>query len=440
MFYLYRPAIFDGDEDDNDRITGGREWDRERWWYKLARVCQRWRTLILGSASYLSLYLVCTLGTPVAEMLAHSPPLPLIVDFNAERDITTEDEEGIILALGHRDRVSRLRLQIPFPNLQRLIMAMDEEYPALEYLILGSWMDVEGATLILSGTLQAPHLRHLALRGFALSLGSRLLTTAVGLVTLALVVSHPSIYLQPDFLLQWLSFMPQLETLLITFSFPVPNRDVERQLMQMPAMTHVTLPNLRWFVFQGVNAYLEAVVHRITTPRLEKLDIHFFFQLTFSVPCLLQFMSTAENLSFDSAEFNFGFSGEQVTVGAFPREEAKTHALSISVLCWHLDWQVSSVAQISNALGQIYSAVEHLTLAHWIHGRSSEEHNEVDRAEWGLLLRPFTSVKSLHVDEGVIKELSRGLRLNDGELPLDLLPKLQELTYSDGDTGDDFNS
>ena len=127
-------------------------------------------------------------------------------------------------------------------------------------------------------------------------------------------------------------------------------------------------------------------------------------------------------------------------MGAFPREEAKTHALSISVLCWHLDWQVSSVAQISNALGQIYSAVEHLTLAHWIHGRSSEEHNEVDRAEWGLLLRPFTSVKSLHVDEGVIKELSRGLRLNDGELPLDLLPKLQELTYSDGDTGDDFNS
>jgi hypothetical protein len=89
----------------------------------------------------------------------------------------------------------------------------------------------------------------------------------------------------------------------IAFSFPVPNRDVERQLMHTPITTPVTLPNLRWFEFQGVSAYMEAVVGRITTPRLEKLSIQFFKQLTFSVPRLLQFMNTTENLRFDSAEF-----------------------------------------------------------------------------------------------------------------------------------------
>jgi hypothetical protein len=42
--------------------------------------------------------------------------------------------------------------------------------------------------------------------GFALPIGSRLLTTAVGLVTLHLVMVHPSTYFHPNTLLQWISF------------------------------------------------------------------------------------------------------------------------------------------------------------------------------------------------------------------------------------------
>jgi hypothetical protein len=54
---------------------------------------------------------------------------------------------------------------------------------------------------------------------------------------------------------QWLSFVPQLEMLLIRFLFPqaVPNRDVEREVMHTPITTHVTLPDLRRFRFQGVS-------------------------------------------------------------------------------------------------------------------------------------------------------------------------------------------
>jgi len=58
------------------------------------------------------------------------------------------------------------------------------------------------------------------LEGFALPVASRLLTAAVGLITLALSVGHPSAYFQPDILLQWLLFMPQLEVLIIAFFLP----------------------------------------------------------------------------------------------------------------------------------------------------------------------------------------------------------------------------
>jgi hypothetical protein len=372
-------------------------------------------------------------------MLAHSPPLPLIVDYDDEyRDATAEDEEEIILALELRERVRRIRLGMPVPNLQKLIMTMDQEYPALEYLIMGPWTDDDSTALILPETLQTPHLRHLLLRGFSLPIGSRLLTTSVGIVTLCLSVYHQSAYFQPNILLQWISFMPRLETLAITFESPVLNHDVERQLMRMPIMTHVTLPNLRWFWFQGVSAYLETVVHWITTPRLEKFHIRFFKQLTFFVPSLLQFMNRTENLRFDSAKFEF-FS-DRIFVEVYPPEMAKMYALCICVDCCQLDWQVSSMAQISNSLSQILSPVEHLALRHREHSTLSEEHNEVDRTEWRKLLRSFSNMKTLHVDDGLVKELSRCLQLDDGDGEL-LIPKLQELSYSgSGDTSDAFTS
>jgi hypothetical protein len=184
-------------------------------------------------------------------MLDHSPPLPLIIDYDEEDDdITAEDEEAIIRSLEQRDRVRRIRLRLPVETLQKLIVAINEEYPILEFLILASLEqgDTVQSVLMLPEALQAPHLRHLLLGGFSLPIGFRLLTTAVGLITICLAILHPSTYFHPNTLLRWISFMPQLETLVIFCFFPVLNRDVERQLMRTPITTHVTLPtSSRWY-------------------------------------------------------------------------------------------------------------------------------------------------------------------------------------------------
>lgn len=115
LFSLFRPSLFEGNQDDS--VPRG-NWLRERWWYKLVHVCKRWRHLILGSVSHLGLCLVCTRGTPVANMLARSPPLPIIVGFEDENhDLTAEDEEGIVLALQHRSRVRRIYFRMPVASL-----------------------------------------------------------------------------------------------------------------------------------------------------------------------------------------------------------------------------------------------------------------------------------------------------------------------------------
>ena len=427
IFYLYRPAIFDGDGDDilEECIMKGNICDREKWWHKLAHVCQRWRNLILGSASYLGLCLVCKTGTPVADILAHSPHLPLIICYDdKDCDVTVEDEEGIFLALEQRDRVRCIRLLIPTLMMQKLLslMAVHVEYPILEYMVVGSL--TEDRALMLPEVLQAPRLRHLALIDFAFPTGCRLLTTAVGLVTLYLCLNHPSIDFQPTVLFQWLSLMPQLEILVIEFS----DRDVERQLIHEPITTHVTLPNLRWLRFHYVGASLESLIRRIAAPSLKYLIILFGEQRTFSVPYQLQFLNTTIDLEFSHAEF--GFLNEGVSVDLKPREKAETYTLSICIYCQHFDWQVSSMVQICDLLSHLFSTVEHLTLEYMVHEQSSKEHNEVDRTEWRNLLRSFGKVKTLRIDHGLVGEISRILRPDGEELPLELLPELQELTIT----------
>ncbi|KAI0286295.1 hypothetical protein BC826DRAFT_1108980 [Russula brevipes] len=135
---------------------------------------------------------------------------------------------------------------------------------------------------------------------------SPMLSIATNLVTLLLQKLHRSAYFHPNDFIQLLSFVPQLETLRISFLAPVPNRDVERHLLFTSMTTHVTLPSLPSFGFKG-------------------------------------FMGTTENLSFRSAKLMF--HREAVFLRAYPQEGAKIYALYLQVGCNHLDWQVSSAAQ-----------------------------------------------------------------------------------------------
>ena len=398
------------------------------------------------SASHLRLSLVCARGTPVAEMLAHSPPLPLVIDYlDQNHKVAAEDpdEEGIILALRHRDRVRRIRLRKSIPVLQKIINSLNGEFPVLEYLYVRYRkflrpMVEHNTSLNLPETFRAPHLRHLLLRNFDIPIESPVLTTMGNLVTLSLSTIPSSAYFHPNALLERLSHMPQLEILGITFHSYYPSRDVERQMLSMPIMTHVTFPNLRWLAFQGASAYLEALLPWVAIPLLEKLQVYFFNQLTYSIPQLQQFMSTAENFRLKTATLNF--RKDYLHVKAYPHKGARIFTLSMLLGGRHLDWQVASAAQVFHALGTVSSAVEQLTLESDRPFILSEWNDEADRTQWRELLGSFGSVKALQVGYGLVAQLSRALQPGKGELPTELpLPELQELSYfSTGASPNDF--
>jgi len=203
--------------------------------------------------------------------------------------------------------------------------------------------------------------------------------------------------------------------------------------MQSPITTHVTLPYLHRFGFTGVSIYLEELLPHLTTPLLERLEVQFLNQLTFSVPRLLQFMTTAGNFRFNSVRLLFYH--EAVAVFIFPTAETTICSFEVDVYCEHLDWQVSSAAQIFNVLSPLFSDVLDLTLDYKEHTLSSEWHNQVDRTQWRDLLRAFRNVKTLRVHNGLVRDLSRSLQL-DGEPPPELLPELTELVCPAGSVDD----
>ena len=342
IFSFCRPVILDAENESNStRILGGGEWNRERWWHRLVQVCRRWRYLLLDSAFHLQVSLVCARGTPVADMLAHSPPaIPLIIDhFDDDGNLTEEDEKGIILALQNRDRVRRIRIIKPTPILQKLIMALDGEFPILEFLSI--WHQryhqpvIEKITsLDLPKTFRAPHLRQLLLKNFATPIEFSQLTAMGNLVTLFLTKIPSSAYFHPNVLLQRLCTMPQLEVLWIGFNH---GRDVERQLLHTPIVMRVTLPNLRWLGFLGSSAYIEVLLPWVTAPLVKMLRIHFFNRMIYSIPRLRQFMSTARNLQVKTLRFEF--QKDCLRVLAYPHLGATLHNFDLDFGGRHLDWE-----------------------------------------------------------------------------------------------------
>jgi hypothetical protein len=436
VFHLYQLHI----QEEYGDVNGRRviDWRRQRWWYKLAQVSRQWRYLILESRTVLDLHLVCTYGVPVADMLAHSPPLPLTIFYwNRIDEMTAEDEQGVLLAVSHSDRVHHIALYMPAPDLYKFMPAMDGPFPILERLHIQS-RTREETGLTLPVTFQAPNLRRFELWYTALPIASPLLTSTGSLVELSLGGIPRSAYFPPGYILTRLSLMPQLARLTILFHSPLPNCDVVRQLLDIPIMTHVTLPNLRFFSFRGVTAYLEGLLARISTPALRVLNVFFFNQLTFTIPHLLQSMQTSENLIFDAVMLGFG-SGF-VGLIADPRQKQWQHPLYLQIECRHFDWQVASTIQILATLSPVISLVEKLSIRHEEHNQSSEWHNQVDRIQWRELLTPFSNVKVLHLEKGFVglKGFGDSLPSGDGEMAMEILPNLEELSYSDNDIGGAF--
>ena len=230
--------------------------------------------------------------------------------------------------------------------------------------------------------------------------------------------------------------MPQLEVLWITFDPSSSREYADLDVTDMHNVTHIPLPNLRFFHFIGFNTYSKAFLSQIAAPHLEAVTIAVWEHWEFPVRHLSEFLSTSEDLKLGSASFTFNGGGAKLLV--YPNETAKVPALDIHVRSSR-GHMVSDVAQISNALSPLFSSIFCLTLDYEGNCFCPVFEGRPNPADWRALLRSFSNVKILFVYKGVVEKLSRSLRLDDGGSPNDLLPELDCIMYSpSSDNADEF--
>ena len=251
-------------------------------------VCRRWRQIIFESPHRLGLRVRCTYGTLVKKdiLICQWPNIPIAIDYCSPLiDTSPDDEENIIIALEHTDRVGYLGLHLTDSLLGRLATLIQKPFPALTHLTIIS-ESIDGHTPVLPAEFlggSAPFLQRITLSSISFPALPTLLSSARDLVTLNLCQVPPTDYISPEALVAYLAALPRLETFDIRFQSTSPYPDQMQPHSPHP-ITRTVLPALTVFQLDAAGKYLEDFIARIDCPRLSSFYLVYFVQF-FQVDC-----------------------------------------------------------------------------------------------------------------------------------------------------------
>ena len=369
-------------------------------WPILARVCRRWRQIILASPLGLNLRLDCTHGTPVLKLLDCWPVLPINLKYGGVPNLdppAPEDDDNIIAALKQSGRVSYIGVTITSSLLDKLA-AISEPLSELEELVLLSQDNVQRT--LPSTFLWGPRLRTLHSTRIAFPSLPPLLLPCQDLVDLQLHEIPNSGYFTPEEFASALSGTPQLRSLTLhLLSFP---RRRSYLGSPPPPGERIVLAALTHLKYRGTSKYLDVFVARIEAPRLGDIEITLFSQPTIDALQLSRFIQRTEiHTSFSHATVET--SAHAISV-SFTNSDGFT-PLRLQISCKQLDWQLSCMAQICDQISPFLFHVGDLRINT---AQLPDEQVDVDGEQWVDLLRSFK------FDAGKIFWV-------DGELTADIL-------------------
>ena len=381
-------------------------------WIPLVHVCQRWRSIVLGSPRYLYLRLHWVPKTK--GKLDVWPDFPLVAGDGDLSDLGNVDSNCMnnVIALlpEHSKRVCEIGFVVPSKRISKTLAAMEVSFPELTDLWLSSTHRVPVAPdSFLGGS--APRLRSLHLGCIAFPELPKFLSSATHLVSLSLQTIPPSGYIAPEAMAACLSTLTSLKELSLGFEYSFLQALPLRNRHLAAAATYSVLPALTYFAFLGFSEYLEDLVALIDAPQLYKFNIT-FFEFTIDTPQLALFISrTTRSKAPDTAKVVFG--GPWVILTSRTFQQARYNA---EIVYGGRDRQLSSLAQVCSSLLPALPTLENL----YIHDTcllplAWQDHS--DNMLWLRLLHPFTHVKNLYLCKETASRIG---------------PALQELNSSTG--------
>lgn len=414
-------------------------------WHRLAHVCQGWRSVIFASPRRLNLRLVYTYKKPVRKDVECWPSLPISIWYPRlvlYHPLSPADEANVISALEFPDRICEINLTLTRPLLEKLTPLMQEPFPALKFLQLGS-RDLMESLVLPSGFLGGftPQLRHIDLDGTPFPTLPLLLSSAADLDSLRLHDIPNTGYFSPEALVAGLNAKSNLKDLEIHFLHSALDLGQESPRSRPTSPTHVLLPALTEFLFKGDNAYLENLVARIDAPNIERFGITLFDELTFELPQLALFIDRTEKLRSSPYRTSIWFWDQRFSITHYsgpPSSSGPTFRLEIS--CHELARQVILLGRICKQLSLLVSRVERLDIEMhhaisdaWDEATDSDSDSDSNSdssaaQQWLELLAPFRRVRSLELVGIPVPSIASALETSaTGNGCREVLPSLQSL-------------
>jgi hypothetical protein len=387
-----------------------------QFWYTLTHVCQKWRQIIFDSPQGLRLRLHCTYGTPVIKALGYWPPFPLVVNYGViHRPPAPEDEDNIMAALEHTDRVCSISFTVSSSLLKKL-STISKPFLELEDLVL---LSKDNSPFTLPSAFWWGHrLRTLHSTRVAFASLPQLLLPSQNLVDIQLDEIPGAGYFSPEAFANALCGMTQLQALSLHFlSYPP-----RRKFLSLPPSLgdRVVLPVLTRFRYRGTSKYLDSLVAKIDAPRLGDIDITFFSQPTLDALQLGLFINRIE-LWGSPPRVDILSSGDTISI-TLSQPGTRTR-LGLQISCEQLDWQLSSISRICDNFSSFLFSVEDLRIE--TAGPSSAP-DDVDDEQWLRLVRTFDGAKDFYLAGKLAAAILRALRLADEGHKI-VLPALRNL-------------
>ena len=398
-------------------------------WQTLVHVCRRWRNLVFQSPRRLNLRLYCTPRAPARDRLDVWPALPLLVS-----GILTilSGTDNIVAALRQSNRVCQVDLS--GSQLDKVLAPMHVPFPELTALQL--WSHDRDNPMVISDTFlggSAPRLRFLFLHSISFPGLPKLLLSATHLVYLHLLYIPVSEYISPEAIVAPLSVLSSLESLMLRFECPRPDREIS----SLPSPKRSILPALAIFCFEGSIEYLEQLLTRIDAPQLNKTFISFSprIDVNFDFPQLVQFINRTPTLgALDEAHVQF--QDDSTSLGfRYRTRTSKSSAdeFLIDISCRVSPLRLPSIKQVCNPSLHLLSTVEDLYIEHRYWGNDA-----IGNDLWLQLLLPFIAVKNLYLSKEFAPGIAAALQEHIGDRITEVLPSLQNIFVEELEPSEPF--
>ena len=396
-------------------------------WCTLVSVCQRWRKIVYGSPHRLNLRIFCTSRTPVRTKLDDWPALPIVISVDLYDPYYNHD--NIKAALERNERVSEINLPtwgIGF----NVLAALEKPFPVLTGLTLrftgypnSIFPDPDK---FLGGS---NRLRSLSLSLMPITELPKLLLSFTDLVDLRL--DHVPIMGQfsPKAIIASLSALTRLGT----FHFNLKSDQFRHWEHQpLPPPTRAVLPSLTMLEFEGRKEYFEGFIAGIDAPLLDHLSmtLHCFdFQVTGN----LILIGTEQTVQFISLvpkfqaldEVHIGIDNVKSTVSIEFLSDGgpggSVTALKVVIPCDEPEREFPYLARFCRSpffpllgLKDLYIEIidngefKGFSRERWLY--------DAERTRLLQLLRPFTSVKNLHLPKNLARRIAPVLKELGGEI------------------------